>query len=142
MLNSSDKQQIAAAICEAVTMLAEDKITHVSSESGVSTEITCLLYDSLIEAKEGIKVDKGGVKDGDVREAIISKLELTSKQVVISVADHFIIESERWDFSEHDKLQTKLVPISGIHNIVRIRLRRAVELNRTQDGGSFGWEPA
>ena len=142
MLNSSDKQQIAAAICEAVTMLAEDKMTHVSADSGVSTEITCLLYDSLIEAKEGIKVDKGGVKDGDVREAIISKLELTSKQVAISVADHFIIESERWDFSEHDKLQTKLVPISGIHNIVRIRLRRAVELNRTQDGGSFGWEPA
>ena len=140
MLNSSDKQQIAAAICEAVTMLAEDKITHVSSESGVSTEITCLLYDSLIEAKEGIKVDKGGVKDGDVREAIISKLELTSKQVVISVADHFIIESERWDFSEHDKLQTKLVPISGIHNIVRIRLRRAVELNRTEAGSSFTWE--
>ena len=85
-------------------------------------------------------MDKGGIKDSDVREAIISKLELTSKQIVINVADHFIIESERWDFSEHDKLQTKLVPISGIHNIVRIRLRRAVELNRTQAGSSFTWE--
>ncbi len=141
MLNSYQKNQIANAISGAVTLLADDKITHVSSVTGASTEITCMLYDSMIEAKEGIKVDKGGVRDQDIREAVITKAELTSKHVTINVADHFVIESERWDFSEKDKIQTKLVPIVGIHNIVRIRLRRAVELNHTQVGSSFAWEP-
>ena len=121
--------------------MAGDKITHVSAATGIATELTCMLYDSLIEAKEGISVDKGGIKDGDVREVVITKAELTGKSVTINVADHFINEGERWDFSEKDKIQTKLVPIAGIHNIVRIRLRRAVELNHTQNGSSFAWEP-
>ena len=142
MLSSYQKEQIANAISGAVTLLADDKITHVSADTGVSNEITCMLYDSLIEAKEGIKVDKGGVRDQNIREAVITKAELTGKSVAINVADHFIIENERWDFSEKDKIQTKLVPIVGIHNIVRIRLRRAVELNHTQNGSSFTWEPA
>ncbi|MDR3605483.1 MAG: hypothetical protein P4L38_12700 [Syntrophaceae bacterium] len=140
-ISSSQKEQIANAIEGAVTLLADDKITHVSSVTGVSTEITCMLYDSLIEAKQGIKVDKGGIRDQDIREAVITKAELTAKSVTINAADHFLIESERWDFSEKDKIQTKLVPIVGIHNIVRIRLRRAVELNHTQSGSSFSWEP-
>ena len=135
------KEQIANAISGAVTLLAEDKITHVSSDTGVSTEITCLLYDSLIEAKEGIKVDRGGIRDQDIREVVIAKSELAGKNVTIRAADHFMIEGERWDFAEKDKIQTRLVPILGIHNIVRIRLRRAVEINKTLGGESFAWQP-
>ena len=101
-----------------------------------------MLYDSLIEAKEGIKVDRGGIKDQDIREVVIAKAELAGKEITINVADYFVIEGERWDFSEKDKIQTKLVPILGIHNIVRIRLRRAVEINKTLGGESFAWEPA
>ncbi|MGC8602140.1 MAG: hypothetical protein ACP5VS_00460 [Desulfomonilaceae bacterium] len=141
MLNSYQKQQIADGISGAVTLLADDIITHVSADTGVSTDITCMLYDSMIEAKEGINVDKGGIKDQDIREAVITKAELSAKSITINVADHFIIESERWDFSEKDKIQTKLVPIAGIHNIVRIRLRRAVELNHSENGTVFTWEP-
>jgi len=136
------KEQIANAISGAVTLLADDKITHVSSDTGGSTKITGLLYDSLIEAKEGIKVDRGGIRDQDIREFLITKAELSGKSVTISAADHFIIDGERWDFSEKDKIQTRLVPILGIHNIVRIRLRRAVEINKTLGGESFAWEPA
>ncbi len=141
-ISPNQKEQIANAIEGAVNLLADDKITHVSSDTGVSTEITCLLYDSLIEAKEGIKVDRGGIKDQDIREVVIAKAELAGKEITINVADYFVIEGERWDFSEKDKIQTKLVPILGIHNIVRIRLRRAVEINKTLGGESFAWEPA
>ncbi len=141
-ISPNQKEQIANAISGAVNLLADDKITHVSSDTGVSTEITCLLYDSLIEAKEGIKVDRGGIKDQDIREVVIAKAELAGKEITINVADYFVIEGERWDFSEKDKIQTKLVPILGIHNIVRIRLRRAVEINKTLGGESFAWEPA
>jgi len=140
-ISPNQKEQIANAIEGAVTLLAEDKINHVSANTGVSTEITCLLYDSLIEAKEGIKVDRGGIRDQDIREVVIAKSELAGKEITINVADHFIIESERWDFSEKDKIQTKLIPILGIHNIIRIRLRRAVELNKTEVGTTFAWEP-
>ena len=141
-ISPNQKEQIANAIEGAVTLLADDEITHVSADTGVSTEITSMLYDSLIEAKEGIRVDKGGIRDQDIREVVISKAELAAKEITINVADHFIIEGERWDFSEKDKIQTRLVPILGIHNIVRIRLRRAVEINKTLGGESFEWEPA
>ena len=141
LISPSQKEQIAGAIEGAVTLLADDKITHVSANTGVLTEITCMLYDSLIEAKEGIKVDRGGIRDQDIREVVIAKSELAGKEITINVADHFVIENERWDFSEKDKIQTKLIPILGIHNIIRIRLRRAVELNKTEVGTTFAWEP-
>ena len=140
-ISANQKEQIANAIEGAVTLLADDQITHVSSDTGVSTEITCMLYDSLIEAKEGISVDRGGIKDQDIREVVIAKSELAGKEITINVADYFVIEGERWDFAEKDKIQTRLVPILGIHNIVRIRLRRAVEINKTLGGESFAWQP-
>jgi hypothetical protein len=80
---------------------------------------------------EGLEIDNAGSRLHDARELSFLSTYLDAQGVDIHEVDYWLINGERWDFISEAPIQTHLVPIAGIHNIIGVSVRKAVELEQT-----------
>jgi hypothetical protein len=80
---------------------------------------------------EGLEIDNAGSRLHDARELSFLSTYLDAQGVDIHEVDYWLINGERWDFIADAPIQTHLVPIAGIHNIIGVSVRKAVELEQT-----------
>ena len=80
---------------------------------------------------EGLEIDNAGSRLHDARELSFLSTYLDAQGVDIHEVDYWLINGERWDFLKDAPIQTRLVPIAGIHNIIGVSVRKAVELEQT-----------
>lgn len=129
MLDEYQIQQIREGFERGYSLIAGDAITHVNGSSGKQTTLLGIGYD--LPSKEGLEVDHGGLLNKGAREWIFLSTYLDANKVTLSETDWFLIAGERWDFLEGAPIQRAVVPIAGVHSLIVISLRRAVEPNQT-----------
>lgn len=125
MLDEYQIQQIREGFARGYSLIAGDAITHVSGATGKQTSLLAIGYD--LASREGLEVDHGGLLNKGVREWIFLSTYLDAQGVTLSETDWFLVGAERWDFLEGVPIQRAVVPIAGIHNLIIVSLRRAVE---------------
>ena len=142
MLRQDQIDRISDAIAAGWTMVAGDAVTHVTA-SGTQTQLLTVKVDVSANNKysEGLSVDNAGVMLDEAMELTFLSSYLASKHVTLDVTDHFLINSDRWDYVKEAPIMAFQVPIAGIHNIVTVYVRRAVEqIQSTAGSGSFTFE--
>ena len=125
MLDDQQIQQIREGFERGYSLIAGDTITHVNGATGKETTLLAIGYD--LPGKEGLHIDNGGSLDKAVREWIFLSTYLDAQGVTLSATDWFLIAGERWDFLAGHPIQRAVVPIAGIHCLIVVSLRRAVE---------------
>lgn len=128
MLDEYQIQQIRAGFERGYSLIAGDAITHVNGSTGKQTTLLGIGYDKT--SKEGLEVDHGGLLNKGVREWIFLSTYLDAQKVTLSETDWFLVAGERWDYLEGAQIQRAVVPIAGIHSLIVVSLRRAVEPNQ------------
>jgi hypothetical protein len=105
----------------------------------VSQSLLTIAYDYETGNRfaEGLDIDNAGSRLHDAREMTFLSTYLTAQGVDLSEISYWLINGERWDFIVEAPVQTALVPIAGIHNLVVLSVRKAIELEQTQPSGSF-----
>lgn len=122
----------------------DDAYTALGFEVGVNAAspgmpiLTGLMCDRWTE--DGLVIDDAGEKDQNKRELYFLKDDLAALGVTITVEGYFLKDGERWDFSPGEPICEHLVPICGIHNMVGMKIRKAVELNNASPGGAWGYD--
>lgn len=136
MLNEHQIQQIREGFERGYSLIAGDAITHVSGSTGKQTSLLGIGYDQ--PGKDGLSVDTGGLLNKNVREWIFLSTYLDASKVTLSETDWFLIAGERWDFLEGAPIQRAVVPIAGIHSLIVVSLRRAVEpIQSSSQAGTY-----
>ena len=81
-------------------------------------------------------MDEGGLLDKGVRQILFLTSYLEAQKVALTEMDWFKIGGDRWDFVEDAPIQRAVVPIAGVHSLIIVTVRRAVELKQasTQTG--------
>ena len=98
-------------------------------------------YDTGNKFSKGLEIDNAGAMLHDSRQLTFLSSYLDSQLVDIHDIDYWLINGERWDFIEEAPIQTALVPIAGIHNIIVVSVRKAIELIQTDTvTGGFTFE--
>ena len=128
MLDNYQIQQIREGFERGYSLIAGDAITHVSGSTGKQTTLLAIGYDT---EKQGLVVDGGGLRAKNTREWIFLSTYLEANKVTLSETDWFLIAGERWDYLEDAPIQRAVVPIAGVHSLIIVTLRRAVELEQT-----------
>ncbi len=129
MLDEYQIQQIRDGFERGFSLIAGDAITHVSASTGKETTLLGIGYD--IPNKEGLQIDHGGLLNKGVRDWIFLSTYLEANGVTLNEGDWWLIAGERWDFLKDAPIQRAVVPIAGIHNLIIVSLRRAVEPEQT-----------
>ena len=101
----------------------------MSASTGKETTLLGIGYD--IPNKEGLQIDHGGLLNKGVRDWIFLSTYLEANGVTLNEGDWWLIAGERWDFLKDAPIQRAVVPIAGIHNLIIVSLRRAVEPEQT-----------
>ena len=125
MLDDHQIQQIREGFERGYSLIAGDTITHVNGATGKQTTLLAIAYDQ--GSKEGLSIDNGGLLNKEVREVIFLSTYLEANGVTLAETDWFLVAGERWDFLEDAPIQRAVVPIAGIHSLIIVTLRRAVE---------------
>jgi hypothetical protein len=90
---------------------------------------------------EGLAIDNAGSVLHEAGELTFLSSYLDSQLIDIHEVDYWLINGERWDFLKNAPIQTALVPISGIHNIIVCGIRKASELVQSETvTGGFTFE--
>ena len=129
MLDEYQIQQIRDGFERGFSLIAGDTITHVSASTGKETTLLGIGYD--LPSKEGLEVDHGGLLNKGARDWIFLSTYLEANGVTLNEGDWWLIAGERWDYLKDAPIQRAVVPIAGMHNLIIVSLRRAVEPNQT-----------
>ena len=134
-LTQAEIDEITAALETAVEIVAGDTWTHITAAGVSNDNVMSLAYDVNVNMKfaEGLVIDNGGLTLDEVQEVTFLTKELTAKGITIDPTDHFERDGVRWDFAKDAGIQKAIVPIAGIHNMITCYLRKAVELEQTND---------
>jgi len=92
------------------------------------------------ESSEGLKIDELGMWNRAEKILCFHKGFNTSRGVpVLEIGGHLLISGERWDFATDEQVIDAYGPIGAVQGMVRITVRKAVELNASKPGVmSFG----
>lgn len=136
-MNDREKADVTAGFEGLFKELAGDPITWVDAE-GTETDLTCLWADvANKDDNEGLIVTSGGTAVGGMGEATFFEPMLTEKGVTFDGTGYAIRFGERWDLAEGQPVLRHQMPLAGLHLVVTVRLRKAVELNKTIPGSEF-----
>jgi hypothetical protein len=131
--------EIRNGLDEVFEEVAGDAVILVDEE-GVQTALTCIAEDlAKSEGDEGLEIDSSGMRSGLNKRLYFLKKELAAKGVELNVTQYFLIDGERWDYAEDFPLRKDIVPLAGIHNMIEVIVRLAVERNRSIPGSEFGY---
>jgi hypothetical protein len=98
-------------------------------------------YDAGNKFAEGLEIDNAGSALHEARQLAFLSSYLDAQLIDIHEVDYWLINGERWDFLKDAPIQTALVPISGIHNIIVCGIRKASELVQSETvTGGFTFE--
>ena len=129
MLDEYQIQQIREGFERGYRLIAGDTVVHVNGSNGKQTTVLAIAYDQ--GTKEGLSIDDGGMLNKGVRDVLFLTSYLAANGITLVETDWFLIDGERWDFLEDAPIQRAVVPIAGIHNLILVSLRRAIELKQT-----------
>jgi hypothetical protein len=135
-MRADQKAKTEDALERVHNIVSGDSVIWVDKDD-VQTALTCRMKDLDSAKSEGLEIDSAGWRMQQSRELSFLKRELTEKEVVIDPSGHFLIDTERWDLAEDESVKTATVPLAGIHNMVEVVVRRAVELNSSTPGTEF-----
>jgi hypothetical protein len=137
-MDAAQIAEIKDGLEQALTLLSGDAVTHVTA-AGKETSLLTLRYDVAASSKyaEGMKIDNAGLMLDEAQEMSFLTSYLAAQKVTLDVTDHWLINGERWDYVKDAPLLVNQVPIVGIHNIVTVYVRKAVELNASTGSGEF-----
>ncbi len=89
---------------------------------------------------EGLHIDMAGILDRQEQYLFFHRGYLEKEGVdSFDPISHIEIMGERWDFSKRRSMGEYYGPTGGIHDVFRIIVRRAVELDSTVEGEDFGF---
>jgi hypothetical protein len=92
------------------------------------------------ERGEGLTIDIAGVKESSEEDLFFLRCYVVSQGVeAFEPLGHFRILGERWDLAEKHPIAMKVGPAGGLHDAVKVVIRKAVELNSTVPGSEFGF---
>lgn len=98
-------------------------------------------YPSGNKFSEGLAVDNSGLTLHETRELTFLTSYLDAQLVDVHEVDYWLVNGERWDFLKDAPIQTALVPIAGIHNIVVLSICKAAEVAQAATvSGDFTFE--
>lgn len=129
--------RIEAAFQKGYDVLAGDYVQYVAPDD-TTYDLLTIMED--VERNEGLQIDEVGLRSGGIRELLFLRDYLDAQSVVFEPDGHFVILGERWDFVEKLPIQDHINSVGGIHNLVLVWVRRAVELNQSQSGSSWGYD--
>jgi len=100
----------------------------------VSKPLVTVAYDYPTGNKfsEGLQIDNAGSVLQESRELTFLSSYLDAQLIDIHDVDYWLVNGERWDFLKDAPIQTAVVPIAGIHNIIVVSIRKATELIQTE----------
>jgi hypothetical protein len=130
--------EIERAFKELFELIAGDLVVHVTA-GGTQTNLLTIMDDAWYG--EGLILDQAGIRDTNSRDLCFHKAYLTAAGVSLQPTDHYLINGERWDYQEDIAIKNALNPLSGIQEIVVIRVRRSVELDGTTAGSTWEFSP-
>ena len=133
MLRSDQITKIRDGLSRMFALLAGDTVTHIT-KAGVRTQLLSIMWDWDQARAEGLVIDEAGIRNQNERFLLFEKTYLTSKSVTISATDTYEIDSELWQMSDSTPIVTRTVPICGVHNLIQVTIRKAVELNTDATG--------
>jgi hypothetical protein len=136
-VSSTNTQQIIATNNEGLSFVPtgtfDGAIDSVSCVL-VSKALVTVAYDYPTGNKfaEGLQIDNSGATLQEARELTFLSSYLDAQLIDIHEIDYWLINGQRWDFLKDAPIQTALVPIAGIHNIVVVSIRNAAELIQSE----------
>ncbi len=90
---------------------------------------------------EGLQIDNAGALLHGAREVMFLSSYLDAQGIDIHEVNYWLINGERWDFIVDAPLLTNIVPLAGIHNLITLYVRKAIELEQTEAvSGVFTFE--
>jgi hypothetical protein len=140
-MRPDQKARAAAALERAHGILAGDSVIAVD-EDDVQTALTCMAVDldkSEAGGEGGLEIDASGLRFNKLKRLTFLKRELADKGLSMADIRYFLIGNERWDFAEDWPARDSIVPLAGIHNMIEVIVRLAVERNRSIPGAEFGY---
>ena len=126
---------IEAALDKALSFISGDYVVHVDGE-GFETGLLTMRWTG---DKEGLTIDQAGLGNQEQVTLLFYRSYLNSLGVTITPESFFKIDDERWDLYEGEPINTTQVPLSGIHNIITVQVRRSVAPNQSTPGTDFGF---
>lgn len=130
------KQRVASAIEKGVRKIASDQVVYVDA-ANVQTGFVCLKWNVTLE---GLDIDAAGLRPVEAMKLMFLKTDVATKNVKFSEDGHFLIGGFRWDFMEGQAMRASIVPIGGIHNIIEITVRRAIETEQSTGGSEIAFD--
>jgi hypothetical protein len=139
MLSNNQKTKIVKALEKGYRLLAGDLVTYHSTATASGVDLLTLRYDVQDKKREaagdaGVTVSVQGVEDHAYQELLFLNTYLDAQGVTLDPIGHFIIRNERWDFADNGAINENLVPLAGLHCIITAKIRKSVEVNKSQSG--------
>ena len=131
------KRSIQRVSERAYDFAAGDYVAWVKPDG---TEIGLLTLRRTRERGEGLTVDFAGVKNGCEEDLFFLRSYVVAQGIEsFEPLGHFRISGERWDLAEKHPVAMNVGPAGGLHDAVKVVIRKAVELNSTIEGSEFGF---
>lgn len=141
----------SSMVTQQITATNDDGISFVPTATfnGAIDSVSCVLvskplvtvaydYPTGNKFSEGLQIDNAGSVLQESRELTFLSSYLDAQLIDIHDVDYWLVNGERWDFLKDAPIQTAVVPIAGIHNIIVVSIRKATELIQTETStGTF-----
>jgi len=119
--------RVTSALARAWGVIAGDTITHIAPDE-TQTELVCIFFDTTGASDEGVSVGGAGITQGAIREVSFLRETLDTAGVTITAESRFLIDGALWDVMANEgHIYEAQVPIAGIHNIISVFIRKAIE---------------
>jgi hypothetical protein len=137
-MRPSQITRIERALERGFNVIAGDFVVYHAPD-GTETGLLTIMYDDEREKLPGLIIDQAGERAQSERELVFLEPYLVDRDVELDPAGYFLIMGKRWDFAKNEQIKECQVPIAGIHNIIVVRVRYAVELESTSACGAFSF---
>lgn len=121
-------------------LLFGDTLTAVDID-GNHKSFNCLSEDFVRVSAEQIAIDVAGIRDVEIRTIMAYNPHLESQGINLDATLYFIdADGMRWDYSDEDMIARNVVPIDGSQCMTQFRIRKSVELDKTDADTEFTWQ--
>lgn len=119
---------------------AAGELVTLCRKDGFRKNLLTLRWTRDRDNAEGLWLDEAGIRDQGEAMLLFHVGYLQSQGVeTVEPDDWFEILGERWDLDRRNQRVIATGPTADNHAVIRVVVRKAVELNKTIDGESFGW---